>query len=119
MRTAVYALMFEGQQVYIGCAVSPETRLKQHRKARPEGDAITLKVLSWHKDRFAALRREHKLIIKHSPPWNVIYSPAVLAAKKAERHAQEWADWQALAAKNQAEMDAANEEYYRLTGEQR
>lgn len=117
MRTAVYALMFEGRQVYIGCAVSPETRLKQHRKARPEGNAITLKVLSWHKDRFAALRREHKLILKCSPPWNVIYSPAIVEKKRAARHAIEYAAWRAIADKNQAAMDAANEEYYRLTGE--
>lgn len=105
----MYALIYEGEQVYIGCAVSPEKRLKQHRKRRPEGDAITLKVLSWHKDRGGALTREYKLIKKHSPAWNVIYSPAVAEKKRAERHAIEFAAWEALAAKNQAAMDAAND----------
>lgn len=115
----MYALIYEGEQVYIGCAVSPEKRLKQHRKKRPEGEAITLKVLSWHKDRSGALTREYKLILKHSPAWNVIYSPALAEKRKAERYAKEWAEWEVLAAKNKAEMDAANEEYYRRSGEQR
>lgn len=109
MRTAVYALLYDGLEVYIGVSMDPSKRLKQHRAKRPEGEAITLKVLSWHDDRLDALTQEYDLICERLPPWNKTYRAKV--ARKAERYAKEYAEWEALAAKNKAAMDAAVAEF--------
>ena len=70
-------------------------------------------MLSWHDDRLDALTREHELICKRLPPWNGTYRAKV--ARKAEREAREYAEWESLAAKNKAAMDAAIAEYEAAT----
>lgn len=110
MKTAVYALIFEGEQVYIGCTKSPLRRLQTHRARRPEGNRIEMVILSWHKDRGAALTREYNLIKKTSPPWNGTYSEEKRKQRAAKKYAKDFAEWQELAAKNKAVWDAACEE---------
>ena len=68
---AVYRLSgLEGELLYIGCSMTPFTRMGNHIWTKPWGRAITRVDIKWYPDWLSASRAETAGILKENPPYN-------------------------------------------------
>ncbi|MFD5570403.1 GIY-YIG nuclease family protein [Streptomyces cadmiisoli] len=75
-RTAVYRLYDEAEQLlYVGVAVDPPVRFRQHRRDKPWWSQVNLREVEWFDDREAALKVEAEAIVRELPRHNDIGVP--------------------------------------------
>lgn len=70
-KTALYKIVEGDEVLYVGITTNPATRFQNHRVAGIAPRGSELVVVRWYADRTAALRAEHRLMMKLRPPFNV------------------------------------------------
>jgi GIY-YIG catalytic domain len=76
---SVYAALgHDGELLYIGSAVNPERRIRDHKRYQPWAHEVAdWKVLRWLDSEPKALDYEHDLIASEHPKYNVVGNPRV------------------------------------------
>ena len=67
--TALYSLYHKKEMVYVGVTNDYKRRMQQHKRSDKVFDKS--EILQLHKDRFYAMREEHRLREEHNPRYNI------------------------------------------------